>query len=220
MIFGELLAAAQRQHRTTLAIGLAPVLKKLPHALQRYDDPLLPFGKAIIDATADLVCAYVFHLSAYLAYGASGAIALERTIAYVPQPVVKVLHGPFANGEYAQAAFEDAFAADVVTLAPTTDQNIVGAYTGQPNHAVLVNVDSATKSLEVTLQAFAAQWPGQIGQYAQVEPGHCRIDLLNEPPLITDWYWQEAIYSTQEDDYHTAIRHAAEALQKPPTFRT
>src|SRR5512146_194773 len=116
MIFQDRLSAAQVRSASTLAFGLAPSIKTLPLAMQRFDEPLLPFGKAVIDSTADLVCAYVFHLASYLALGAAGAVALERTIAYVPAHLIKILHGPFATGDYAQAAFEDAFGADGVTL--------------------------------------------------------------------------------------------------------
>src|SRR5689334_7364687 len=90
MVFHHLLEAAQQATQSTLAISLAPTLNKLPLELQRFDDPFLPFGKAVIDATADLVCAYVFHLGPYLALGAAGAVALERTIAYVPQTAIKI----------------------------------------------------------------------------------------------------------------------------------
>src|SRR5678815_364038 len=116
MSFRDLVEAAQQRNQSTLAVSLAPVLNKLPYEIQRYDDPFLPYGKAVIDATADLVCAYVFHLGAYLALGAAGAVALERTIAYVPSGIVKVLHGPFANAEYVRAAFEDGFGANAVTI--------------------------------------------------------------------------------------------------------
>src|SRR5947209_6149519 len=132
MRFRELVAAAQGRNGSTLAIGLAPSIKTLPFSLQRYDEPLLPFGKAVIDTTSDLLCAYVFHLAAYLALGAAGAVALERTVAYVPSGVVKILHGPFATGDYAQAAFEDAFGVDAVTLTSTVDPATIAAYTRQP----------------------------------------------------------------------------------------
>src|SRR5258708_21188810 len=116
MTFHHLLEAAQRVSQSTLAISLAPKLNQLPLEIQRYDDPFLPFGKAVIDATADLACAYVFHLGAYLALGGAGAVALERTIAYVPAGAIKILHGPFATAEYVSAAFGDGFGPDSVTL--------------------------------------------------------------------------------------------------------
>lgn len=87
--FRERWEAAQARSGGNLAIGIAPALDKLPAAVAKIDDPFLPLGKLIINTTADLVCAYVFHLSAYLAIGAAGAIALERTLAYVPTGILK-----------------------------------------------------------------------------------------------------------------------------------
>ena len=95
----------------------------MPLPMQRLDDPFLPFGKAIINATRDLVCAYVFDFAAYLAIGAAGAVALERTIAYAgtDQTAMTVLHGLFVGVGYVEAASDNAFNVDAVTLAQAAD---------------------------------------------------------------------------------------------------
>ncbi|HVO44453.1 MAG TPA: hypothetical protein VMT34_17630, partial [Aggregatilineales bacterium] len=67
MTFNSLLETAQARHDSILAIGLAPSIDSLPMAMQRFDDPFLPYSKAVIDATSEFVCAYVFHMAAYLA---------------------------------------------------------------------------------------------------------------------------------------------------------
>src|SRR5258708_24811605 len=137
MRFYDLVAGAQERTRSTLAVALAPVINRLPYEIQRYDDPFLPFGKAVIDATADLACAYVFRLGAYLALGGAGAVALERTIAYVPAGAIKILHGPFANADYVNAAFEDGFGADAVTLVMAISSTTV-LYLQAEGHGVFV----------------------------------------------------------------------------------
>lgn len=101
-------------HAGSLGILMRPHLTMMPLPLQKYDDPFLPFGKAIIDATRDLLDAYVFDLAAYLALGAAGAIALERTAAYAGDSVLRVLHGPFGGGAYGEAA--RAFNVDALTV--------------------------------------------------------------------------------------------------------
>src|SRR5262249_45116152 len=138
MAFHHLLETAQWATQSTLAISLAPILNKLPLEMQRYDDPFLPFGKAVIDATADLACAYVFHLGPYLAIGAAGAVALERTIAYVPAPTIKILHGPFGNDEYVRAAFERGFGANAVTLGAFGDSQMIVPYLEEKAHGAFV----------------------------------------------------------------------------------
>jgi hypothetical protein len=117
--FQDKLHKAQSLRGTNRALLLAPRLTKMPLPMQRYDDPFLPFGKAIIAATQDLVCAYVFDLAAYLAIGAAGAVALERTIASVDDDTITILHGPFIGSAYIAAA--EAFKADAVTLANQED---------------------------------------------------------------------------------------------------
>lgn len=98
---------------------IRPHLARMPMPLQSYDDPFLPFGKAIVAATRDLLCAYVFDLASYLALGAAGAIALERTIAYAGADNLTVLHGAFVGSDYVAAA--QGFGADAVTLADAAD---------------------------------------------------------------------------------------------------
>ena len=117
--FQDKLHNIQTAKGTNRALLLIPRLTKMPLPMQRYDDPFLPFGKAVIAATQDLVCAYVFDLGAYLALGAAGAVALERTIASVDDTTVSVLHAPFVGSGYIEAA--EAFNVDAVTLALVVD---------------------------------------------------------------------------------------------------
>lgn len=91
--FADRLQAAQARTDSRLALGIAPNIEKLPAPVGKIDEPFLPLGKLIINTTSDLVCAYVFHLGAYLSIGAAGAIALERTLAYVPRGILKFCMG-------------------------------------------------------------------------------------------------------------------------------
>jgi hypothetical protein len=106
----------QRAHQSRVALTLAPYVSRMPGVIQKYDDPFFPFSKAIIQATRDVVCAYVFDFAAYLAIGAAGAIALERTVAYARGDTVTILHGPFASPSYVHLMDENAFGVDAVTL--------------------------------------------------------------------------------------------------------
>lgn len=110
------LEAIQQAHQSRVALMLAPYVGRMPGVIQKYDDPFFPFGRAIIEATRDIVCGYVFDLAAYLAIGAAGAIALERTVAYARGDAVTILHGPFASPAYVQLMDENAFGVDAVTL--------------------------------------------------------------------------------------------------------
>jgi orotidine-5'-phosphate decarboxylase len=142
MTFLDKLAEAQSHNRSWLCLGLDPVLAKMPLPLHKEDDPLLPFNKAMIDATADLVCAYKPNLAFYLAEGAAGLIALERTIAYIPDHIPIILDGKFGDigstaAGIARGAFE-VWGVDAVTVNPYVGEDGVAPFLQRPDKAAFV----------------------------------------------------------------------------------
>ena len=115
MSFRDKLLAASEY--SSAVVRLAPRLAALPLRMQRYDEPFLPYSRAITEATNDIVAGYMFDLAAYLVLGAAGAIALERSVALVDSPAVTILHGAFASPEYAAVAFDSTFNFDAATVA-------------------------------------------------------------------------------------------------------
>lgn len=120
--FIEKLHAAQQHNRSYLCIGLDIVVANNPAPITYYDEPMLPFARAIIEATSDLVCAYKPNLGFYLAEGAAGVVALERIVRLIPPEIPIILDGKFGDigntaEAYARGAFEQ-FRADAVTLSP------------------------------------------------------------------------------------------------------
>lgn len=138
--FVEKLQSAQVANDSWVCVGLDPVLERMPEF--KYDDPFLPFLKAIVDATADLVCAYKPNLGFYLTLGAVGVIALERIIAYIPDEIPVILDGKFNDightaQAYARGAF-DALGADAVTVSPYLGQDGVAPFLGDADQAAFV----------------------------------------------------------------------------------
>lgn len=117
--FIEKLETAQSQTQSDVGLFLAPHIEKIPLPVQRHDEPFLPLGKAVIQATTDITCAYIFDMAAYLTLGAVGIIALERTIDYVSRDRITILHGQFTGTDYQNLWDENAFGVDAITLAPT-----------------------------------------------------------------------------------------------------
>jgi orotidine-5'-phosphate decarboxylase len=122
MRFEEKLLTAQQRNNSWLCIGLDIQLAKMPLPLRQVDDPMLPFARAIMDATQDLVCAFKPNLGFFLAEGAAGVIALERLVRYIPPDIPVILDAKFGDigstaEQYARGAFE-AFHVDAVTLSP------------------------------------------------------------------------------------------------------
>jgi orotidine-5'-phosphate decarboxylase len=121
--FTQKLARAWETNDSLVCVGLDPEIERFPPHMRREASPIFQFNKAIIDATADLVCAYKPQFAHYAAYEAEDQ--LERTIEYIHRsyPGVPVIldakRGDVGNTaeRYAIEAFER-YAADAVTVNP------------------------------------------------------------------------------------------------------
>lgn len=121
--FKHLLARAAADHDSLVCVGLDPEPEKFPPHLRGVAHAIFEFNKAIVDATADLVCCYKPQFAHYAALGAENQ--LEQTIRYINAraPGVPVIldskRGDIGNtaGKYAQEAFER-YGADAVTVNP------------------------------------------------------------------------------------------------------
>ena len=121
--FTQLLAQAWDRNDSLVCVGLDPEIERIPSSIAAEPSPIFQFNRAIIDATADLVCAYKPQFAHYAAYEAEDQ--LERTIDYIHQnhPHVPVIldskRGDVGNTaeRYAIEAFER-YKADAVTVNP------------------------------------------------------------------------------------------------------
>ncbi len=122
MTFVERLAARWREADTLLCVGLDPDPARFPPSFSGAD-ALFDFCRAIVDATADLACAFKPQIAYFAA--ARAEPQLERLIAHIHRahPQVPVIldakRGDIgATAElYAREAFER-YQADAVTLSP------------------------------------------------------------------------------------------------------
>ncbi len=141
MTYLQKLQAIQQQNNSWLCVGLDPDPARLRVDVFKWDDPVLPFNKAIIDATADLVCAYKPNLGFYLQWGAAGVIALERTIAYIPRHIPIILDCKTGDIGHTQAAWArglfDEWGVDAITVNPYVGAEAVLPMIGdRPDKAV------------------------------------------------------------------------------------
>jgi orotidine-5'-phosphate decarboxylase len=117
------LAQAWETNDSLLCIGLDPEIERFPRHILAEASPIFHFNKSVIDATADLVCAYKLQFAHYAAYEAEDQ--LERSIEYIHRvyPDVPVIldakRGDVGNTaeRYAIEAFER-YGADAVTVNP------------------------------------------------------------------------------------------------------
>ena len=117
MNFTEKLAGAVDKNRSLLCVGLDPDPALMPANLGIFE-----FNRAIIDATADLVCAYKPNIAFYEVFGSRGLDDLKRTRECIPADIPVIIdakRGDIGNTAraYARGLFEY-FNFDAVTVSP------------------------------------------------------------------------------------------------------
>jgi orotidine-5'-phosphate decarboxylase len=141
--FIQALSKAWRQNDSLVCVGLDPEIERFPRHLAGQGSPIFLFNKAIIDATADLVCAYKPQFAHYAAYEAEDQ--LDRTIEYIHRshPDVPVIldskRGDVGNTaeRYAIEAFER-YGADAVTVNPYLGGDSLEPYLRRADKGVII----------------------------------------------------------------------------------
>ena len=177
MVFIDALRQRWQQHDTLVCVGLDPEPAKFPAHLRDRPDAVFEFCRAIIDATADLVCTYKPQIAHFAALRAEEA--LERLIAHIhdKHPGVPVIldakRGDIGSTaqHYVSEAF-DRYQADAVTLNPylgrdsvqpfldRTDKGVILlCHTSNPGAADLQDLDVGGKPLyQHVAQIIARDW--------------------------------------------------------------
>ncbi len=108
---------------TFVCVGLDPDIEKIPQQCLASDHPLFAFNKAIVDATAEYVCAYKPQIAYYAASGSEEALRLTIEYIHDTYPHIPVIldakRGDIGSTAqmYAKEAF-DRYKADGVTVNP------------------------------------------------------------------------------------------------------
>jgi len=115
MFFAKLQQASQ-SNRSFLCVGLDPHPSLLP------EKDVAAFNRAIIEATADLVCCYKPNLAFYESMGPQGLEVLMRTVEAIPRHVPVIADGKRGDiastaEAYAHALF-DVYGCDAATVNP------------------------------------------------------------------------------------------------------
>ncbi|GAI66171.1 unnamed protein product, partial [marine sediment metagenome] len=137
MNFVEKLTNATKKNKSLLCVGLDPDPKLMPDKVGVFE-----FNKAIIDATADLVCAYKPNIAFYEALGNEGLDALKQTVKYVPDDIpviVDAKRGDIGNTAkaYARALFDN-FNFDATTVNPYLGFDSVEPFIQYTNKGVFI----------------------------------------------------------------------------------
>jgi len=199
------LASAQARNNSWVCVGLDVTMAKMPLPMLKFDDPVFPFARAIVDATKDVACAFKPNLGFFLAEGAAGIIALERIVRYIPNDIPIILDAKFADigntaEQYARAAFE-AFKADAVTVYPGACGLVVGATAPE----ALARMRAIAPDLPFLIPGIGAQG-GDLA--ATVEHGPTQSGL---GPIINAS--RSILYASSGADFAEAARAAALKLR-------
>ena len=137
MTFLDMLRDAATQNNSMLCVGLDPEPTRFPAGMQGDSHKIYDFCAAIVDATADLVCAFKPQIAYFAAHGAEDQ--LERLMQHMRAnaPRVPVIldakRGDIGSTaeQYAREAFER-YGADAVTLSPFMGFDSVEPYLRYP----------------------------------------------------------------------------------------
>jgi len=137
MNFMEKLIAASQKNNSLLCVGLDPDPRLMPDNVG-----VFKFNKAIIDATADLVCAYKPNFAFYEALGNEGLDALKQTVKHIPGniPVIgDAKRGDIGNTAkaYAKTIFSD-FNFDATTVNPYLGFDSLEPFIQYPDKGIFI----------------------------------------------------------------------------------
>ena len=137
MTFLDLLHTASTRNNSMLCVGLDPEPTRFPAQMQGNPRKIYDFCAAIVDATADLVCAFKPQIAYFAAHGAEDQLErlMQHLRANAPQvPVIlDAKRGDIGStaAQYAKEAFER-YGADAVTLSPFMGFDSVEPYLAYP----------------------------------------------------------------------------------------
>ncbi|HSW85020.1 MAG TPA: orotidine-5'-phosphate decarboxylase [Candidatus Saccharimonadales bacterium] len=145
MDFKRKLAASWAKNNSLLSVGLDPNLDMLPKHLTSSKTPFFDFNRAIIDATADLVCAFKPNSAFYEARGADGVIELKQTCDYIREKfpdlpiILDFKRGDIGNtnSQYIKFAF-DYLQVDAVTVQPYQGRQAIQPFLDLKDKGIMV----------------------------------------------------------------------------------
>lgn len=229
MHFMQSLQQAWARSDSLVCVGLDPEPAKFPAHLRDTPDAVFAFCSAIVDATADLVCAFKPQIAHFAALRAEDA--LERLIAHIhaKHPAVPVIldakRGDIGSTaqRYATEAFER-YRADAVTLNPYLGRDSIAPFleradkgvillcrTSNPGGADFQALDCGGQPLYLRVaETIARDWNGN-GNCALVtgatwpeELGKVRAAVGDMPLLVPG-------IGAQGGDVHAVLQHGATA---------
>ena len=177
MDFYETIENAWVKKDSLVCVGLDPDLQRIPAHLRTVESPIFEFNRALVDATADLVCAYKPQFAYYAAQSAEAQLSLTIEYIHKHHPGIPVIldakRGDIGSTAkmYAREVFER-FEADAVTVNPYMGRDtlepflerkdkgiIILCRTSNPGAGDIQDLETGGKKLfEVVAEKAAIEW--------------------------------------------------------------
>ena len=136
-----------------VCIGLDPEYSRLPASVKNarsHEGALFTFGRAIVDATHDLVCAYKPNSAFYEAQGDEGLHALTKIVHYIKDtyPTIPVILDAkradigSTNQGYVASAF-DLLGVDAITVHPYLGKEALAPFLARKEKGIIVLVKTS-----------------------------------------------------------------------------
>jgi orotidine-5'-phosphate decarboxylase len=228
MSFMKTLQAAWQRNDSLVCVGLDPEPSRFPAAVQG-EDAIFAFCRAIVDATADQVCAFKPQIAHFAARGAEEA--LERLVRYIHDawPGVPVIldakRGDIGSTaqRYVIEAF-DRYDADAVTLNPYLGRDSIQPFldradkgvillcrTSNPGGADFQNLDCGGRPLyQRVAETIARDW-NEHGNCALVTGATFPEELGQVRRIVGDMPLLVPGIGAQGGDVEAVLREGADA---------
>jgi orotidine-5'-phosphate decarboxylase len=162
-MFRERLAEATDRHQSLLCVGLDPDPRLAPSELVGQDGWIERFCLGIVEATADLVCAFKPNVAFFEALGEDGYHGLRKTLAGLPKDVVSI--GDAKRGDigstaeaYAKALYQ-VWGFDVVTVSPLLGPDTLEPFLAYRDRGIFALCKTSNPG-SGTLQDLPVPWNG------------------------------------------------------------
>ncbi len=143
MKFMEMLNNAWDKSKSLVCVGLDPDLNKLPACVRGKEHPIFEFNKALVDATADLVCCYKPQIAYYAGQSADEDLLMTMRYLKKNHPAIPVILDAkradigATTSMYTHEAFER-FEADAVTVNPYMGMDAIKPFLDHADKGVVV----------------------------------------------------------------------------------
>lgn len=144
MTFADRLQAQVERTDSLICIGLDPDLTRFPQAVRNEDRTraIVDFNRAIVEATADVACAYKPNLGFYVAQGVAGVQALIETRNLIPRDIPVILDCKVGDMGSTAAAYAAGYFGewdfDAITANPYQGEDSLAPFLSHPEKGVFI----------------------------------------------------------------------------------